>query len=311
MSDEKKNNTPENETPEKKEHKKKKEYKKEHEIFPDGVKHQHPHLGNNRKIDGRHRHVKASDIRHQWKDISVAHVQDLDTCTVKVYLAGRDRRPEAETEEYYPLRAGSGIQPNWFETPYTVSNVSKSMLLMSFLTDVMEDPASGQPTPPGHITSHVNNLLVSSDTLPPVNNVPDWLRGFTFYTSVFPGTEDGYTNLEYDEDGKLICGDWEGEDPMYIIGKYVNPDTRTQFDGFHGAGYPDERLDQITLGDIVDENGIATFTLTFELDSFHFVVEYDVDENGKKTGKIVFKPRNDQKAWFTNPYGSEDESKNK
>jgi hypothetical protein len=152
-------------------------------------------------------------------------------------------------------------------------------------------------------------LLLSSDSLPPINSVPDWLRGFTFHGNEFPGTDtqDGYTDLQYDSDDNLISGYWEGYDPMYIIGPYFDPNAAAEYHGFHGKGYSDLRLDQTTLGDIVDENGVATFTLTFEYDSFYFEVEEMVDETGKKVRKIVFKLREDQKAWFINPYSNEDE----
>jgi hypothetical protein len=309
MSDEKKNNTPENEAPEKKEHKKKKEYKKEHEIFPDGVKHQFPHLGNNRKIEGRHRHTKATDIKHQWKDVRAANEKDNDTCTAKMYVAGRDRTAELpNTPVYTPLVPDDD---NWFEIPYTIPGISKNMLIMSFVVDIVPDDLT--PPSPGHITSHITNLSVSSDTLPPINNVPDWLRGYTFYTSDFPGTvkDIGYTNLEYDEDGHLLRGDWDGFDPMYIIGPYFDPNASTEYHGYHGTGYSDLRMDEITLGEILDNEGNAVFTLTFEYDSFHFEVEYEDDENGERKGKIVFKPREDQKAWFVDPYKDKDEDKNK
>jgi hypothetical protein len=240
------------------------------------------------------------------------------TRNVALFFAFRDRTEEnkggsgnenkigKETEEednpeYYPLSEYyPGVMHDWFEYPMVFYNVLDTKSVMWFLLNDVKETLGTEVT-------YVTDFDVSSDTLPPDD--PDWLKGFTLDEQIIEGTEEdtGYSNLEYDPDGKLISGDWLGIDPAYMIGKYDDPNESQIFHGWHGKGYPDKRFDEMLIGDVpivedlvIDENGstvsAAVITIPVEKDGFHFVVQ-PVEENGKIVYKLVFVPRLNQKGY--------------
>jgi hypothetical protein len=181
------------------------------------------------------------------------------------------------------------------------------MALMTFITTVMPD--DHVPASQLHVPSYVTLVHVSSDTLPPLG-IPDWLKDYAVGGFPFPEESD-YTNLVYDADGKLISADWEGRDPTYLVGKYTNPNPTNNpaFNGWHGTGYPNKRLDELTVGDIPiiqvtvlneDEEEVeidaAVITLSREYDRFHFVTQ-TVVQDGKTIRKLVFVPGKNQEGY--------------
>jgi hypothetical protein len=189
-----------------------------------------------------------------------------------------------------------------------VYNVPDGMALITLISVVLPDDYT--PPSPIHVNqSYVTLVQVSSDTLPPVGNLPDWLKSYAVADELFE-EESEYTNMEYYPDGKLKSADWEGQDPAYIIGKYDNPNPTNNplFNGWHGTGYPDKRLDEITVGDVpivevaIDDNPehniqAAVITVPIERDRFHFETQDVMQPDGTTIRKLIFIPRENQEGY--------------
>jgi hypothetical protein len=181
--------------------------------------------------------------------------------------------------------------PDFFDDPYSVTvpvGTTIMELIIYFLDEALWDPEDEKdPT-------YISNVIVSSSTLPGgKEGVPDWLEGLRFHGSCIDGPY-----WEFVTHGVFYTEDMTGKDtPMYVmwigsgwlvmIGSPNNPNTTPGWSGVHGAGIPNERLDEIYVKDIPltynpetesDERSITMCYATQEVPIDHSVSENEHGE---------------------------------